>query len=522
MTKDKVTAAEMLDNLQFRRQFLLGPTPFAPTPHWSCRPLRHGLVLSAHPELQVTAESIQDTTVVFLGFAVDPLNPARTEPDIVRSLAKDASDLRKLISLTKPLAGRWAIIYQNQEGTCLFTDPCGNRTAFYYSDGHHLWCGSQPEIIKANCKLSWNTDGKLLEFLMNPALGRRESRWVGAQTLYRDCLHLMPNHYLDFGRLEQVRFYPSDPIPASGLSAAVDSGKVILEGIFAGFARRHDILMPLTAGWDSRVLLAASRSVSSRIRYFVDRMGALPEDHPDVRVPSLLSSRLGVDFQVRNSSYDLPGWFSSLLSANVTGAKMLPKTRMIWADFVSGEDRLHIDGQAGEIPRERVEFRTRPDANSVSTADIARFYHMEESAFAAQEIDAWRQGLPRLDDRLNLLVLFDWEQRYGNWVAQHFEESGIAFDEFSPYNCRLWIETMLAAPRPVRALPDFPLYRSLIQSMWPEALSVAINPPMRHRVATISIRAIRERIRAYIPSPLAKLVRNRASRSSTARRRRTT
>jgi hypothetical protein len=514
-----MTAADLLDRLLFRRQFLLGPKPFAPAPGWSCRPLRHGLTLSTHPDLQVQAEALGETSVTLLGFALDPFNPASTEQDIVRSLAKDASDVTKLIRHTKPLAGRWAIIYQNQEGTCLFTDPCGNRTVFYYPDGRDLWCGSQPEIIRANCRLSWNTDEKLLEFLMNPDLGRRESRWIGAQTLYQGCLHLMPNHYLDCGRLEQVRFYPTDPIPAGGLAAAVDAGKAILEGIFVAAARRHEILMPLTAGWDSRVLLAASRSVSNRIRYFVDRMGVLPEHHPDVRVPSLLSSRLGIDFEVRNSYRDLPGWFSSLLSANVTRAKMLPKTRMLWADFVSGEERLHIDGQAGEIPRERVEFRSRPDANTVSTAEIARFYHMGESAFAVQEIDAWRQGLSGLDDRTNLLMLFDWEQRYGNWGAQHFEESAIAFDEFSPYSCRLWIETMLATPRPTRALPDFQIYRSLIESMWPEVLSVPINPRPRPRVVTMDTVALRQRIRPYIPSPLAKLIKNLVPRSSSARRR---
>jgi len=519
MTKDKVTAAEMLANLLFRGQFVLGPTPFAPTPHWSCRPLRHGLVLSAHPELLVTAESIQDTTVVFLGFAVDPLNPARTEQDIVRSLTKDASDVATLIRLTKPLAGRWAIIYQNQEGTCLFTDPIGYRTVFYYSDGRHLWCGSQPEIIKANCKLSWNTDEKLLGLLMNPAFGTHESKWVGAQTVYKGCLHLMPNHYLDVNRTTQTRFYPTEPLPIRETSAVLESGKAILEGIFAGVARRHDILMALTAGWDSRVLLAASRSVSSRIQYFVDRMGVLPEHHPDVRVPKLLSSRLGIDFQVRNSSETLPGWFSSLLSANVTGARMLPKTRMTWADFVSGEERLQIDGQAGEIPRERVELCSRPDPNSVSTADIARFYSEGESAFAVQEIDAWRQGLPGLDDRLNLLVLFKWEQRYGNWGAQHFDEFGIAGDVLCPYNCRLWIETMLSTPRRMRARPDYPLYRDLIQSMWPEALSVPINPPTRHRVVTISISALGERVRPYVPKPVLKQLRSLVSRFGPARRR---
>jgi hypothetical protein len=158
-----MTAAALLDHLLFRRQFLLGPRAFAPTPGWSCRPIHHGLILSTHPDLQVFSVASGSSLVTLLGFAIDALHPERSEQEIVSLLARDASDIMTLVSLTKPLAGRWVIIYQNQAGTCLFTDPCGFRSVFYYADDHDFWCGSQPEIIKANCRLSWNTDDKLLQ-----------------------------------------------------------------------------------------------------------------------------------------------------------------------------------------------------------------------------------------------------------------------------------------------------------------------------------------------------------------------
>lgn len=515
--RGEMTAAGPLDRLLFRRQFVLGPTPFAPSPRWSCRSLRHGLVLSSHPDLQVFSESLDGATITLMGFALDPINPARTEPDIVRSLSKDASDISKLIALTKPLAGRWAVIYQNPAGTYLFTDPCGFRAVFYHRDGRDLWCGSQPEIIRANCRLRWNTDEKLLQFLMSPASGRGESAWVGAQTVYGDCLHLLPNHYLDVNRLEQIRFFPAGPLPILETSAVVEVSRTMLEGILAGMVRRQSVLMAFTSGWDSRVLLAASRSVSSEVQYYVDRMGVLPGYHPDVRVPQRLAKRLGISFLVRDSADDMPGWFSSALSANVTGARMLPKTRSICASLISGEERTVINGVGGEISRNDWDDCSL-DPQAVTTRDIVRTFFRVDHPFLVQEADRWRQRLPELDDRVNALVLFFWEQRLGNWGAQYVAEQDIAVDTLHPFNCRLLIETMLSTPRRMRAAPSFSLFRQLIQAMWPEVMSVPFYHYTLPRVVTINFRALEERMRPYVPSPIRRRLKDLASRCDPARR----
>ena len=521
MIKDKVTAAEILDNLLFRRQFLLGPTPFAPTPHWSCRSLRHGLTLSTHPDLQVLSESLGDLSVTLLGFAVDALNPVRTDAEVVHSLTEGASDIRTLIALTKSLAGRWAIIYQNRAGTYLFTDPCGFRSVFHYSDGEGFWCGSQPEIIRANHRLSWNTDARLLPFLASQDFARLQSAWIGAQTIYEGCLHLMPNHYLDVGRREQVRFYPVQPISVREPSAVVETAMMLLKNIFAGITARGDVLMALTAGWDTRLLLAASRDVSARIQYWASNLGVLPADHREVRIPSLLAKRLDIGLQVRNPSSHIPGWFVSALSRNVTGARVLPAASVVYADLIAGEERLTVGGEAGELCRNKWDPNCRLNFKTVTTPEIPRIAHgLTVSPFVLQETEKWREAVSVMDDQLNEIILFNWEQIWGNWGAQYRAERDMANDEISPFNCRLWIETVLSSPRQTRCPPDFSFHRELIASMWPEALSVPINPQPRPRVVTIDIAALRQRVRSYVPSPFLSLVRSQASRSSAHGRRR--
>ena len=495
-----MTAAELLASLQFRRQFLLGPESCAPTPHWTHRALRHGFILSAHPDLQVVSESRGDAVVTLLGFVLDPFKPARTEADIVHSLTAGASDILKLISLTKPLAGRWAVIYQDPAGTFLFTDPCGFRTVFFYHDGCDVWCGSQPEIIKAKCSLRSNMDCQFLQFLNSPTLGRGESAWIGTQTVYEGCLHLLPNHYLDVNRLEQVRFFPKGTLPDLEASAVAETSRAILEGIFAGIVGRQKVTMALTAGWDSRILLAASKHVAREVQYYLDRMGVLPEHHPDVQVPRRLAKRLGVSFITLNSDDFTPGWLSSALAANVTGARALPKTRTICAMLLVGEERIIINGVGGEISRNN--WDSGLDLDAVTSSDLVRMFWIVDHPFSVREAERWQRGLPALDERVNSTVLFFWEQRLGNWGAQYVAEQDIAVDTLHPYNCRLLIETLLATPRRARAAPDFPLHRQLAQAMWPEVLSVPFCHNVRPRVVTFDFGAAKERVRSYVPTPI--------------------
>ena len=216
---DKTEAKNIstFQRLVFRNQFLLGPEPFQPNHYWSYSPLPNGLHLSVHHDLPFTSESQNGVTVTLIGIAIDPLNPQHSESDILEGLLAKASDIETLIDSSAPLMGRWIIILQNQTGTYLFTDPCGFRMVYYHSDGRHLRCGSQPEIIKTNHPMTLTSDEALFDFLMNPEGARNESQWLSNKTIYENCFHLLPNHYLDANRLEQIRFYPSKPLPERNL-----------------------------------------------------------------------------------------------------------------------------------------------------------------------------------------------------------------------------------------------------------------------------------------------------------------
>ncbi|MBW1991390.1 MAG: hypothetical protein JRI59_04610 [Deltaproteobacteria bacterium] len=473
--------------------------------------MAHGLVLSAHPDLEVVSHSTAETTLTLLGFILDPLNPSRTSEDIVRDLAQRCKDLADLLAGCEPLSGRWALLLQNREGSWIFTDALGFRTVYYTSPELGTWCGSQPEIIKAAVGLEREDDEGLLAFVLNPRFARQESAWVGSRTIYKNCHRLLPNHFLKLGASQPVRFFPLVPLEKRGVEEIVAAAVGILQGSFAAITRRTSLTQPITSGWDSRVLLAASRHMAEHIEYYVDRQGALPENHPDIWVPARLTKKMGLNFVLKNSEEILPGWFVGLLASNVTGARVLPKTRMIYARLMDGETRVNINGNGSEVCRNYYESRFGLNPCNPSTEELAQGLGYPGMTFVIQELEEWRAGLAASGTNdVNILDLLMWEQDLGTWGAQYPAEQDLAVEEFSPFNCRRLLTTLLSAPRELRAGPHHPLYRQLIEAMWPELLAFPFNPPPKltlhfsHLLPTL-----KQQLRPYLPQPVSRWLRKR-------------
>lgn len=500
---NRFSVTKSLQHLKFRRQFLLGPKSFSPNQYWTNIKLKHELYLSVHIDLPYSIESHKETKITLIGLAIDPFNPGYSESDILRSMIIKGNDLDTFIKLCSPLAGRWVMIFQNSRNTYLFNDPSGLRQVFFLNgDSKNIWCASQPNLINEIYKLSLTEDKNIIRFLINPELARRESVWVGNKTLYDNCLHLMPNHYLDLNLKKQVRFYPTNNLPSKHSFEVIKSAALILQGIMESITNRNNIRLALTAGWDSRVLLAASKIVSDKIEYYIDRMGILTDNHPDIWVPQKLSAKLNLKFNIINSENQLPGWFVSLMANNVSNTRVLPKTRAIYNKFLTWQNIININGNISEVCRNYYLKSYNGDVDKVSSEELAALYGYPDDQFVANEISIWQESIDLKDnDSINILDLLYWEQKMGNWGAQYPSEQDIAIEELSPFNCRLLIETLLSSSREMRAAPSYSLYSELIKYMWPETMSVPIQSAPK---LTFGNR-VKQKVKPYISSQIIRL-----------------
>jgi len=341
-----------LDRLLFRRQFLLGPREFLPNQFWTSLPLNQDLFLSIHVDLPCRVKRHGDNMIALIGLAFDATNPGFDEDLILEMLFMEFGSFESLIKKTEPLAGRWIIIYQDTENTYLFNDTFGFRSIYYHDDGINQWCASQPELIRTQCELKYSKDSNLLAYIHSSEFSKKESPFYGSKTIYENCSHLLPNHYLDLRQTRSIRFYPSGSSATQKTrEMVVEETAELLKGIFSAVTNRHETALALTSGWDSRLLLAASNEFQGKIQYFTDRKGILSEDHPDVWVSRALAGKSGLNFEVISSELELPGWFISLLSKSVTCARVLPKSRMIYSKYLGRDQRVYLNGNGGEIFR---------------------------------------------------------------------------------------------------------------------------------------------------------------------------
>lgn len=76
----------------------------------------------------------------------------------------------------------------------------------------------------------------------------------GNQGVFR----LMANTYLDVTARKIVRFFPKVPVQQQSLQEVVEQVIPMFRGYIEAIARRYRVVIPVTAGFDSRMVLLAS------------------------------------------------------------------------------------------------------------------------------------------------------------------------------------------------------------------------------------------------------------------------
>ena len=193
-------------------------------------------------------------------------------------------------------AGTYAVVFCANDDAVIATDARGLREVYYRTDHSSIICGSQPHLVArlGIPPAGMSTDPDLLEFYRSQLW---DSRWVGDETAFAHVRHLLPNHILDLDTRRPIRFWPKAPITRVGLDDAVRETCQRLQNTLKAITRRHSCMMAVTAGTDSRTLLAASRDITREIYFFVNDHH-LGSGSPDIRVPRRMLEGVGVPFHV--------------------------------------------------------------------------------------------------------------------------------------------------------------------------------------------------------------------------------
>ncbi len=458
------------ERARYRGQFILGPAFVDAPENWQRRVVNGSLRLMAHPDLNVVQATSGWDSISLIGYLLDPGNPGASDSTILNQLLPLTFDWLALLGRLAHLGGRWILIVGDGTTFRLLHDPMGLRQVFYLESNHpgELWCASQPGILARIAGL--HLDEEVLTFVRSHAWPNGEHWLPGEVSPFRQVKHLLPNHYLDLATGRVERYWPARNFERLSLDDCVEQCAATLSNLMLSAHRRFDLAISLTSGWDSRLVLAASKPFARDLICMTLRTQSVAS--ADVEVPALLLKRLGLRHEIVDGYAEADTCFQRILAANV------PLPHPDWAADAwailrrYGYTRVAVTGCGGEFARRRVSRKHE----LITPELLCSRGGMPVSPIALHAFAHWLSDLPIYNH--DVWDLFRWEQRAGNWLAMcQLELGDVAWqDNFTPYNCRGLLERFFSVDVQHRWAPRCELQRRLIRRLWADTLALPINP----------------------------------------------
>ena len=470
------------DKYLFRRQFILGPEFINSFSKWNKISINNELFIKAHPDLEVLKVTFEEKTIVLLGYILDPFNPSFNNQEIVNTIAEKISVADDIFQYIDSMCGRFVFIVAINDELRIFNDAAGYRQIFYYTDDkNNIWCASQPSIIAEEFGLL--TDPGIAEDLSQLSLIKSEiGRWYpGNITLYKDIYHLTPNHYLDLNRGEVKRYWPEKSLEPISIEKAAEYSSKILQGVVESALKRNKLALTVTAGYDTRALLAACNMFKENIHYLTHTHSNLNEHGADIQIPRKLLERFGLKHHIAYHSDKVDNDFQIIFKRNVTGAKDVHNSNAyaFLKYFQSiGMEMVVAQGEGGGLGKR---FYRLPRFFKVNEKTLATAVGMRGSRTAERAIGEWLESANKgVAYGINILDLLYWEMRLGNWSTLAVSSYDIVFESLLPFNCRKLLECFISVDIKYR-LTKKNTHLCIIANLWPELLEFPINPTNNKR-----------------------------------------
>jgi hypothetical protein len=306
---------------------------------------------------------------------------------------------------------------------------------------------------------------------------------------------VLPNHFLDLSTWTLVRRWPTEPLRSDADPAAVQvSVAASTARTIAALAREYPLQSPLTAGRDSRALLACAKDVLDRVTLFTAELPREATGWRDVTVARRIAREMGVEHTLlrhrRARPGDLREW--AIRTAGEVGEARGWRATRTYRQV--DRDRFLLSGWAGDIARPIYWEKVTSDER-ITAQHVLRVCELGPYPEFVDRANRWLDALPT-DDAATVLDLVFAEQRGGCWAGViRYAHEGTSPGNVAPMCHQQTVRSMMSLPVDYRRLMRFE--RDLIEKVWPELLEFPFNeelevPRARRRfyaVADVSRRA---------------------------------
>ena len=369
-------------------------------------------------------------------------------------------------------SGWFSVVHCRQGKVHVYNDAAaGHKVYFRLLSGGGKWCGSDPKLSAHWSPLTAHLDEDMRGLHASKWMANRGTM-VGDMTPFHGVRQVVANHRLDWAVLRPERTFPRKPRRPMTSAAAVDYVVPRLENVLAQAVKHRQVNMALTAGWDSRITLALSRKVKSKIRYYTIQHQGVDLEFPDLALPRAMSKE-GFVHQILTDSVEEghPDWRVVRDSLSMANYKRFHSFFCMFPEYQP--DQMTIVGTVSEVAKNYLEhIPIRTGLHAVRAA------HLVEHPAILDYFDGWmKDSAPRVKaSGYRVLDLLHWEQDITNFAGSGAQNTNFVVHQFAPFSSGKILETLLATPTNERDKYIPKMYEQLILAAWPELMNHPVNP----------------------------------------------
>ncbi|GEK91052.1 hypothetical protein [Alkalibacterium kapii] len=407
-----------------------------------------------------------EKTVIAYGKIIDSRNPDLTEQAIVEKLAQ-AKDSVQLVEWTEYMAGRYVLIYQNTKELILFPDATCSVPIFY-SVIENKWLISSKQKTIADA----------LELPMSDASVEIKSQAEEQQPLpydrsmYEGIRVVIPNHFLNVKDQRAKRFFPIRELESRSVDEVIKETITLTQNVVDSYMMEDDLVIPLTAGKDSRLILSFFKKYQDRIQLYTFDHQPKEAEPDDIKIPRQLTSRLGLSYQVLprvqmddETFKSFVNYFSGTQNRRILeNALTLKQSGLKSSRFVTGDI----------IPIVKSNFGKKlPESLATTNYLVTKTHNYSDEN--KRIVRQWRKNVKKHahENGVSLFDLFFWESRLGRWLPNNMSNYDTMSDPVLIFNNRRLIESWISIPREQRVDTDF--HEQIISRLWPELLDIPLT-----------------------------------------------
>lgn len=463
-----------VDVLHFPRGFLLSERPVEPPPTFVSGPLLDNFFV--HPWTKLETASDRDLFVIVIGDCVSTEGERGEGPAAVLLSALKTGEGAFLHSLGD-YGGRHTIIFGEQGNVGVVNDATGMRSVFYAAAGG---------VIASHALLVERAlGGKVAKSDLVFAYG-----YPGNRTPYPRTRILTPNTYYWLTSNLVRRFWPIHAPAERTVESVAAEVLEMASNALRNINCSHPVKMALTAGLDSRVILAVGLHAGvdfGTYTYGTNRATSLDRNFaPDlaahVGVPHTLvgkgDAHKGLRARLHEANYSphhigavpgLMGYFEEPNTVAMTG-NLLEIGRSFYKKY--RDEGVEAPVNAASMVELHRRSMTPKTQKAINEYGIKPYFEASQSAFEGFISDTG------YDVAANLLDPFDqfyWEHRMGVWHGPALLERDFYGVAFIPFNSRRIFEAMLGVAQTHRDTSA--VFYRMIELVDPSLLELPVNPP---------------------------------------------